>query len=441
MSNRHTFVRYSVSAILAIAGLSISMLSYAEEDPTLHQAGGNSSITVEQKNVSDGKSLGTWTIIKPGNTKVVSSSGTNTLTNLPAGSYSFFVESPDGATPTVRVYRGDHAEPEVLPRPQVTLKIGVDENIRFLIHYTLTKTGTVSVQSDPPGMEFVVTGPNNFNEKGVTPASYDGISEGQYKVQYVALEGCVTPPPQSHQLVIGGRASFDVIASCKSADKLRARGENKGTDFVVISIDKEDVTLRDVPQKAWFSSFVFNAARRNVLAGYKDADGKPSGLFGPENYVTIAELAKIAHRLGSDSEQDFARINPTNAKAVDTWFSPFFASAEAKGWTIYQDTTIDPLRPATRAEVVITFLQVMDVPLRWQKGQMFTDVTVRTQYAAAIETAAEDGIISGRTDENGASLGIFAPQDPINRAEISKIINGVFQVYLGEETEDDKKRN
>ena len=40
-------------------------------------------------------------------------------------------------------------------------------------------------------------------------------------------------------------------------------------------------------------------------------------------------------------------MNPENPAALGQWFSPFITSAEARGWEVFQDTTIDPLRPAT----------------------------------------------------------------------------------------------
>lgn len=444
MSNRHTFARVSVSALIAILGLSISMLTFAEESSSSATSSGSSesstssvssvsgfgTVTIEQKNSSAQQAFGSWTLLTPSQQNGSGSAVSWTQGNMAAGTYTLIVTPPKGVTTSIRSYLGTE-QVEYVQRPQLTFKLQDGQSIRIVVNYTLTRTGDISVQSDPAGIEFTITGPNSFTEKGITPGSFAGVSEGQYSVQFGTVAGCNTPARMSQQLVEGGRASFSVTIACAEADKIRKREETKDDKFVVISVDGADVKLRDVPQNAWFSTYVFDAARRGVISGYKDEAGVPTGAFGPSNSVTIAELAKMAHRLAGIGEESFSGKNPENPAAVGQWFSPFIASAESRGWTIYKDATVDPLRPATRSEVVITFLQVLDVPLKWQKGDLFDDVTVRTRFANAIETAARDGVIDGLKDEKGNSLHKFDPEGAINRAEISKIINKVFDEYKG----------
>ncbi len=445
MSNRHTFARVSVSALIAILGLSISMLTFAEESSSSTSSSSGSSessgssassipgfgtLTIEQKNSSEQQVFGNWTLLTPSQQNASGSSVSWTQANMPAGSYTLIVTPPKGVTTSIRSYLGTE-QVEYVQRPQLTFKIENGQSIRIVINYTLTRTGDISVQSDPAGIEFTITGPNSFTKKGTTPDSFAGVSEGQYSVQFGTVEGCNTPARMSQQLEEGGRASFSVTIACAEADKIRKREETKDDKFVVISVDGEDIKLRDVPQNAWFSTYVFDAARRGVISGYRDETGKPTGAFGPSNSVTIAELAKMAHKLAGIGEESFSGKNPENPAAVGQWFSPFIASAENRGWTIYKDATIDPLRAATRSEVIMTFLQVLDVPLKWQKGDLFDDVTVRTRFANAIETAARDGVVEGLKDEKGNSLHKFEPEGAINRAEISKIINKVFDEYKG----------
>jgi hypothetical protein len=427
MSNRHTVRRFSFAAIIAIVGLTYSMLTFAASGETLT---GVATVTIDQKNAFDESMLGSWTLLSPGETEETGYKDTETIVNLTTGTHTLFITPPDGGITSIRTYHGAE-QLQYLQRPQITFKLADGENLRIVIHYSLTRTGIVSVQSDPPGIEFKLQGPNDLRETGVTPASFDNVPEGHYSVQYGTLDGCVTPAPKSQKLVAEGRVSFSFTLACEAADTLRNREVTKDDDFVVIDVNGEDVTLRDVPQNTWFSTYVFDAAKRGVLSGYNDDNGNPSGLFGPGNNVTVAELAKMAHRLGGMSEEAFASRPPENVNAVGQWFSPFIASAESRGWVIYNDATIDPLRPAARAEVLVTFLQALDIPLTWQKGSVFNDVTARTAYAAAIETATADMIVEGRMDENGKPLNLFGPLDPINRAETAKIINKVFEVYKG----------
>ena len=50
--------------------------------------------------------------------------------------------------------------------------------------------------------------------------------------------------------------------------------------------------LRDVPLEAWFASYVREVGSRGIMSGYKDEEGKPTDFFGPENWVTLEEVAK-----------------------------------------------------------------------------------------------------------------------------------------------------
>lgn len=443
MSNRHTAVRLSFAALIAILGLSVSMLTYAQSSESSESSESSSSstssissvsgfgtITIEQKNSSQQQAIGKWTLLTPYFHNGSGSLANQTLANMPAGTYTLMMSPPNGVTTSIRTYHGTE-QVDYVQRPQITFKLTDGETLRIVTNYSLTRTGDISVQSDPAGIEFSLIGPDGIKESGTTPGSFVGYPVGQYSLQFGTLEGCPVPPRKSGNLVEKSRVSFTVTLSCKSADKIRERVETKSDKFVMISVDGVDVQLRDVPQDSWFSTYVFEAARRGVLSGYKDEAGKPSGEFGPGNPVTIGELAKIAHRLKGIGEEGFIGKNPENPLALGQWFSPFIASAESRGWTLYKDATIDPLRNATRAEVLVTLLQVMDIPLEWQKGDLFNDVTVRTRFASAIETAARDGVVEGLKDENGKALNTFDPEGAINRAELSKIINKVFEIYMG----------
>lgn len=442
MSNRHTAVRLSFAALIAILGLSMSMMTFAQSPESSSSTASSSSesstssvsgfgtVSIEQKNSSQQQALGKWTLLTPYFHNGSGSLAIQTLANMPAGTYTLIMTPPSGVTTSIRTYHGTE-QLDYVQRPQITFKLADGETLRIVVNYSLTRTGDISIQSDPAGVEYSLVGPDGIKESGKTPGAFVGYPVGQYSLQFGTLEGCPVPPRKSSQLLEGGRASFDVTFSCKGADKIRKHEETKADKFVLISVDGVDIQLRDVPQNVWFSSYIFDVARRGVLSGYKDESGKPTGKFGPGNPVTIGELAKIAHRLKGIGEENFIGKNPENPQASGQWFSPFIASAETRGWTLYKDATVDPLRSATRAEVMVTLLQVMNVPLEWQKGDLFSDVTVRTRFASAIETAARDGVVEGLKDEDGKPLHIFDPEGPINRAELAKIINKIFDVYMG----------
>jgi len=388
------------------------------------------TIVVEQRVID--MPLGTWTFLKPGNAeKITGSADVKTLTDLPAGSYTLISEPPDGASSVITILSGETVVKE-LSSTQANIKLAGGETYTMRIRYFKTKVGSVTVNSDPQGMEFTLYGPNESVQEGVTPMSYEGVPEGQYKLQYKALEGCVSPKPLADQLKAGGRIGFTINIKCATADKMRQeQGPDESETNLQVSIDGKNLTMGDVAKSAWYSSAVFDTIKKGVLSGYRNDQGELTGEFGPGNSVTVAELAKIAHKVGSVSEEAFIGQNPVNPLAVKIWATPFFASAESRGWTIFDhgEPYVDPARPATRGEVLVTLLQVLEIPLEWQTGELFTDVTVRTPYAAAVETAAKEGIVEGRKDESGKPLNLFGPNDPINRAEMAKLLVTVINKY------------
>lgn len=482
MSNRHTVLRFSFGAMLAIVGLSISMLSYAQDVSSVSSSslpstssmatssvGASSaqittqSITVEQQidGQTDFTKMGSWVITKPDFTEQAGNNTSSGINNVTVGSYTLFADAPDGMTTTTYLYRNG-VEEKVTARPQITFRVEQGQSVRILFVYKLTQVGKVGVNSTPPGVSYTLKGPNESVFTGITPTDYDVAPNGQYSVTYDPPPGCPKLPSKSMQLETKGRIVFSIELECadeealkatvKSSSNSSARSSRASTALTgsittvesAGSASSQEIiqpkpttptasvtagtptSLIDVPPNSWFAPYVFKVTQRGIMKGYNDENGNPNGMFGPTNLVTVAELSAIAHRLGNINEQEFSHVMTSNTGALNQWFTPYFTSAEQRGWAVYQDPFVEIERPVSRAEVVQTFLQVLDMPLQWPKGKIFTDVSPRQKYAAAIETAASKGFVEGRKDANGNSLGLFVPYDPINRAELSKIIDTIM---------------
>ncbi|MBI3331538.1 S-layer homology domain-containing protein [Candidatus Peregrinibacteria bacterium] len=379
------------------------------------------TVTVEQTGHEG--TIGTWELLMPDQTSVRFKSANHTVTVYKTGNYTFFATSPEGMSAKVTLFKGDTIVTS-LDRPQVSFVVSEGEPpYKISINYVLSRTGDVGINSTPSGVPFEVKGPNNMTIEGTTPYSLLHTPVGQYVVQYLP-PGCIKPRPQSQLLQKDGRLNFQLTIECDALPI--PEHEEEDSDEVKAIVGGENVTFTDVPQSGWFAHYVFTVVKGGVMSGYKDPQGNPVGRFGPENPVTTGELAKLAHEVaGIDEEKTNTRAQ--NRMAAGEWFAPYIASAEALDWLIYQDTQIDLLRPATRGEVIVTLLQALDIPLEWPKGDLFIDVTRRTTYSAAIETAARAKIVSGSTDEQGKLL--FRPQAPINRAEIAKILSILIDEY------------
>lgn len=394
-------------------------------------AEGRGTIVIEQRNGSGTDIIGQWTLITPMNTQRAGQTATVTMPDYQAGNYTLLIEPPDGTSAGVRVYRNGTLE-KLVERPQVNFRVENRDLVKVVIHYVFTRVGQVTIDSDPPGVGYTMTGPNNTKFTGVTPMSYAGLAVGQYQVKYDGLTGCAVPAPKSLLLQEAGRISFSIKLACEAADKIRERlvqEQQNNTEYISITIAGKTTKIHDVPQSAWFATYVTNVAKYGILSGYQDAAGNLTGEYGPGNNVTIAELAKIAHKMAGISTDALTSATPDNTLARGQWFAPFVASAEQRGWLLYGDARVDPTRPATRAEVLVTLYQALDLPISWPKGTVFTDVSARVSHAGAIETAAAKKIVEGQKDDKGNDLHLFNPTQPINRAELAKMLSKMIEVY------------
>lgn len=198
--------------------------------------------------------------------------------------------------------------------------------------------------------------------------------------------------------------------------------------FLTARVDGVPVIFKDVPKESWFAPYVRAVTGDGIVSGYRDDDGTLRGLFGPADALTIGQLAKIAAQL---AKVDPATCTPTlkNETAKGTWAVAFVRCAEQKGWAVYADGSADIARNATRAEVIATLLQAFGVKIAQRTGGVFKDVDSSVEFAAAVEMAAKAGVVSGDSDRNGNPTGAFRPRDPINRAEVAKIVTLAVQVY------------
>lgn len=227
-------------------------------------------------------------------------------------------------------------------------------------------------------------------------------------------------------------------ADLEAADELFPVSEDEEFDaepdytlsetHVTIKVDGVPVVLDDVPVFEWFAVYVRDAAERGIVSGYKKLNGLPSGKYGPADKVTIAQLAKMAV-LAGDIDPYNCGDELKNKRAEYDWSEDYIRCAEKEGWIVYSDGSVDITRPATRAEVVVTVLQAFRQRISPRSGTVFADVGTSSPLGAAIETAANAGIVSGYSDKFGNPTGYFGPEDPVNRAETAKIFSLAFQVY------------
>ncbi|MBR5680891.1 MAG: S-layer homology domain-containing protein [Clostridia bacterium] len=89
----------------------------------------------------------------------------------------------------------------------------------------------------------------------------------------------------------------------------------------------------------------------------------------------------------------------------------------------YPDGTVRPNQNITRAEVATIFFRLLTDAARdryWSQTNPYTDVAPEAWYNNAISTLSNMGILNGYAD------GSFRPNEPITRAELTKIASSFF---------------
>ncbi len=189
--------------------------------------------------------------------------------------------------------------------------------------------------------------------------------------------------------------------------------------MVVAVINGQQIIFHDVPADTWFAPFVSDLLESGIASGYDDDQGNPLGLFGPADFVTYAQIAKMA--LQTAGLVGLSDKQPVNLSARNDWSAPYIAQAEALGLSLYTPT-LDVTLPSTRGAVIATLLEASGIPLIQEPVSIFDDLRPSHPHFQAIATAAALGIINGDTDAEGKFTGTVRPDDFINRAEVAKII-------------------
>ncbi len=201
--------------------------------------------------------------------------------------------------------------------------------------------------------------------------------------------------------------------------------------FLTAVIDGQDMAFRDAVRESWYAPFVRAVLESGWMSGYRDEFGAALGLFGPDDSVTVEQLAKVAAEVSGRTAASCAQTGSTllSRLAQGRWSEPYVRCAETLGWAVYSDGSEDLSRPALRREVVTTILQAFRVAPVPATGTVFADVKKNLAFAAFVERAAADGIVSGYTSTDGQATGNFGPDDAVNRAALAKILFLASQAY------------
>ena len=233
-------------------------------------------------------------------------------------------------------------------------------------------------------------------------------------------------------------------------------------------------TFRDVPQNAWFSTYVQQAADMGIVSGYSDSAGNPTGYFGPADTVSVTQSLKMEiGAAGMDANKYRIGVSiienntPHPLPFTQEWWYKYFLIAQAQGMSIsgcrfFVDGGPDrPIRRWEMARLIADVYQLLprdqsdrylfengvvanthdasfsnpytdvDVTVKVDAGSVIPvpanpaeqaafDFAVDAESRTAILRLTADGVLSGDTFANGVRR--FRPLDTLNRAEAVKIL-------------------
>ncbi len=198
-------------------------------------------------------------------------------------------------------------------------------------------------------------------------------------------------------------------------------------DDGVVALGLGAVSFTDISADAWYAPYVEWAASEGLITGYKNASGNYTGLFGPQDGLTRAQLAAILWRHAGTPGASSAGFSDTKGhwaeRAID-W------CAQQGIVTGYSGTgTFGPDDGVTREQLCTMLWRNAGRPgggislVRWSDGSQ-----VSSYATQAVAWAAGKGIMAGSV---GNATVLLLPSNGATRAEAAKMLAVALGGYLG----------
>lgn len=171
----------------------------------------------------------------------------------------------------------------------------------------------------------------------------------------------------------------------------------------------------DVPITSWYFPYLQELQANGIVNGYKNLQGEDIGMFGPADYLTVAETLKMAFTAFKGSETVTDAYLPLYLR--NHWAAEYILKALQKDLSIIADeANFKPDRPITRGEILQMFTEIRGDEIPHYDVYTASDVA-DSPLADIVEYAYQNGFVGGYDD------GTFKPDALLNRAEIVKILS------------------
>lgn len=175
--------------------------------------------------------------------------------------------------------------------------------------------------------------------------------------------------------------------------------------------------FEDVPDSHWAYWPVTALRTLGIVNGYEN------NRFLPSQPITRAEFAAITvNALGLEpAEENLSAFK--DAKQIPAWAREALQAAVHAGLIRgYNDGTLRPNQPITRAELVAILVRALELPPAENHPLPYADRDRIPRWAVpAVKAATAHGLVSGRSGNR------FAPNDKATRAEAATILYRILQ--------------
>ncbi len=196
------------------------------------------------------------------------------------------------------------------------------------------------------------------------------------------------------------------------------------------------ITFADVPEGAWYHDWVYQACARGLMTGYRNGMGILTGLFGPEDALTRAQVATVLWRIsGCPQADDSGTLISFPDVTKGSWCSQAVYWCAERG--IVTGYTSGPYKGTFRPDAPVTREELATMIYRFERaaGAMTDDVPsanfdrcpdngqVSSWAAEAMRWCAAAGVLTG-LQEKGADGSItyrLAPSETTTRAQAAKV--------------------
>ena len=236
-----------------------------------------------------------------------------------------------------------------------------------------------------------------------TPVVLNASGEGPYQVARIAS----TPEDLAETMVAGENGS---------------RMFTMPQEDVVLEIGMTRDAFQDVPDDAWYASYVYDIVDKGIMAGISSTE------FQPDGQMTRAQAAQILYTMaGSPAVNTATRFNDV---FPGQWhYNPITWCTSSGVMAGYSSGDFLPDAAITRQQMVSVLYKyttkILKDPASERDGlESFADRDSISSYArTSMQWAVARGIISG-TRENGQL--IIQPQGVVSRAQMAIMLSSML---------------